>query len=240
MPGRARHAGKSDGLYANTPATGLFLDRTKPTYVGGILEMVNARLYRFWADLTEGLKTGEPQNEAKTGGDLFDALYQDPVELQRFLAAMTGLSLGAGQAIAAEIPVGRLQDLRRRRLRRRRRPGRDRRCPSAPHGHRLRSPAVKPHFDAFAARHGLADRLTFVGGDFFADPFPKADVVVMGHILHDWGLEKKKQLIAKAYDALPDGRRLPDLRAPDRRRAPHQHLRPPRKPQHADRDPRRL
>ena len=81
---------RSDGLYSNTPATGLFLDRTKPTYLGGILEMFNARLYGFWGDLTEGLKTGEPQNEAKTGGDLFDALYQDPVELQRFLAAMTG------------------------------------------------------------------------------------------------------------------------------------------------------
>ena len=29
--------------YANTPATDLFLDRRKPAYVGGLLEMANAR-----------------------------------------------------------------------------------------------------------------------------------------------------------------------------------------------------
>src|SRR5690242_20469596 len=58
---------REDGVYANTPATGLFLDRHKPTYVGGMLEMANARLYGFWGSLTEGLRTGELQNEGKTG-----------------------------------------------------------------------------------------------------------------------------------------------------------------------------
>ena len=55
--------------YANTPETSLFLDRGKPSYVGGILEMCNARLYHFWGSLTEALRTGTPQNEAKTGED---------------------------------------------------------------------------------------------------------------------------------------------------------------------------
>jgi len=50
---------------------------------------------------------------------------------------------------------------------------------------------------------GLADRVAAVGGDFFVDPLPKADVITMGMILHDWNLEKKKTLIRKAYDALP-------------------------------------
>src|SRR6185295_19426747 len=62
-------------LYANTPATDRFLDRRKPSYVGGLLEMVNARLYAFWGSLTEALRTGAPQNEAKQGRDLFDDLY---------------------------------------------------------------------------------------------------------------------------------------------------------------------
>lgn len=196
---------KANGLYANTAATALFLDRTKPTYVGGMLEMFNARLYGFWNNLTEGLRTGEPQNEAKTGGDLFDALYRDPVALQRFLAAMTGLSLGTGQAIAGKFAwadYGSFVDIG---------------CAEGgvpvaiatahPHlaGTGFDLPAVKPHFEAYAARHGLSHRLGFSGGDFFTDPFPKADVVVMGHILHDWGLEKKRALIAKAYDALPQG-----------------------------------
>src|SRR5689334_10384787 len=54
-----------DGKYANTRDANEFLDRRKPSYVGGILEMANARLFKFWGTLTEALKTGEPQNEAK-------------------------------------------------------------------------------------------------------------------------------------------------------------------------------
>ena len=46
--------------YSNTPETDLFLDRAKPSYLGGILEMANARLYHSWGSLTEGLKTGSP------------------------------------------------------------------------------------------------------------------------------------------------------------------------------------
>ena len=95
---------REQGRYANTPATDLYLDRTKPTYLGGMLEMMSARLFRFWADLTDGLKTGQPQNEAKKGGDLFDTLYSDPKRLEQFLSAMTGLSLGIAHAIASKFP----------------------------------------------------------------------------------------------------------------------------------------
>src|SRR3954462_4131944 len=69
---------RKDGRYSNTPATDLFLDRAKPSYVGGLLEMANARLFGFWNSLTEGLRTGEPQNEGKVGEDFFAALYADP------------------------------------------------------------------------------------------------------------------------------------------------------------------
>ena len=67
-----------DGVYRNTPATDLFLDKRKPSYVGGLLEMCNTRLYGYWGNLTEGLRTGKPQNEAKHGGHNFDRLYGDP------------------------------------------------------------------------------------------------------------------------------------------------------------------
>ena len=86
---------RDDGTYANTPATDLFLDRAKPSYVGGLLEMANARLYGFWGSLTEGLRTGEPQNEAKTGGDFFAALYADPARLAQFAKAMSSASMPA-------------------------------------------------------------------------------------------------------------------------------------------------
>ena len=93
---------------ANTPATDLFLDRAKPSYVGGMLEMANARLYRFWGSLTEGLRTGEPQNEAKTGGDLFEALYADPERLRAVRPRDDAASAsGAALAIAGQVPVAR-------------------------------------------------------------------------------------------------------------------------------------
>src|SRR5437764_4669091 len=95
---------RAGSQYANTPATDLYLDRGKPTYLGGMLEMANARLYPFWGSLTEGLRTGRPQNEAKQGRDLFDELYSDPRKLVEFLKAMTGLSLGSAAAIAEKFP----------------------------------------------------------------------------------------------------------------------------------------
>ncbi len=192
-------------LYSNTPAAALFLDRRKPTYVGGILEMANARLYPFWGSLTEGLRTGEPQNEAKQARDLFDEIYRSPALLANFLKAMTGLSLGAAHAIAEKLPwaahktfadIGTAEGGLAVELAR-----------AHPHlsGIGFDLPAVRPHFEAYAAQHGLSSRLTFRGGDFFADPMPSADVLIMGHILHDWGLEKKRTLIRKAYEALPRG-----------------------------------
>jgi hypothetical protein len=192
------------GEYANTPATGLYLDRAKPSYLGGMLEMANARLYRFWGSLTEGLRTGRPQNEAKTGGDFFAALYQDQARLRQFLHAMTGLSMGAAQAIAEKFPWDRYHtviDI-----------GAAEGCVPAQlalrHTHLTGGfdlPAAGPAFDDYVAACGLASRLRFYPGDFFADPLPPADVLVMGHILHDWSLQEKLTLIRKAHQALPDG-----------------------------------
>jgi hypothetical protein len=96
---------RTDGTYSNTPATDRFLDKRKPTYIGGILEMANHRLFRFWNGLTEALRTGVPQNEVKSGGEpFFVALYADPARLKEFLKAMTGLSHGANLAIARNLP----------------------------------------------------------------------------------------------------------------------------------------
>jgi len=196
---------RTGGHYANSPATDLFLDRAKPTYLGGMLEMSGARLYPFWGSLTEGLRTGRPQNEAKTGGDFFAALYQDQGRLRQFLHAMTGLSMGAAAAIAEKFPWDRYHtviDI-----------GAAEGCVPAqlalryPHltGGGFDLPAAGPAFDDYVAACGLAGRLQFYPGDFFADPLPSADVLVLGHILHDWSLEEKLTLLRKAYDALPDG-----------------------------------
>lgn len=196
---------RSGDQYANTAATDLFLDRGKPSYIGGILEMANARLYPFWGSLTEALRTGRPQNELKTGHDFFGSLYQDPVRLQQFLHAMTGLTMGAAEAIAEAFPWDRhhsVVDI-----------GTAEGCLPVQlalrHPH-LRAggfdlPPVRPVFDAYVESFGLADRVRFHAGDFFADDLPPADVLVMGRILHDWGLDEKLTLLRKAHDALPAG-----------------------------------
>src|SRR5215813_11570242 len=96
---------REDGQYRNSPDSDLFLVHGKPTYIGGLLDMANERLYPFWGSLTEGLRSGLPQNEVKTGGSgLFEALYQNPDRLRLFLGAMTGLSMGAARAIATKFP----------------------------------------------------------------------------------------------------------------------------------------
>jgi hypothetical protein len=192
--------------YANTPETDLFLDRKKPSYVGGVLEMANRRLYPFWGHLTEALRTGEPQNEYRSGGPgLFETLYSEPARLKEFLAAMTGISHGANRAIARQFPWGDYQtfvdvgtaqgDLAVQI------------ALANPHlsGVGFDLPEVAPVFEEYVGTVGVEDRLTFQPGDFFNDDLPQADVVLMGHILHDWDLPTKKMLVGRAFDALPGG-----------------------------------
>jgi hypothetical protein len=193
------------GLYSNTLESDTFLDRAKPSYMGGILEMAGARLYPFWGSLTEALKTGRPQNEARSGGNFFETLYADPVRLEGFLSAMTGLSLGAARAIAEKFPwsdyktfidVGSAQGGLPVQV-------------ALAHTHLTGGsfdiPACGPIFEKYVASFGLSERLRFHPGDFFKDRLPEADVLVMGHILHDWNMEEKRMLLKKAYDALPAG-----------------------------------
>ncbi len=195
-----------DGRYRNTEETAAFLDKGSPTYIGGILEMSNARLYRFWGDLTEALRTGEPQNEVKlTGKPMFDELYSDPARLEQFMGAMKGISAGNFHALAEKFDfskygtvcdvggaTGQLCMILARR-----------------HPHlsciSYDLPVVEPIAERTIEAAGLSDRVTTASGDFFADPLPHADVITMGLILHDWNLDRKMHLIRAAYDALHEG-----------------------------------
>ncbi len=195
-----------DSRYRNTAETGAFLDRNSPQFIGGFLEMANARLYPFWGDLTDALKTGKPQNETKHGGEgVFEELYREPARLEQFMDAMAGISAGNFMALADEFDFSKYNTL----------------CDIGGAAATLsmivaqKHPLLKivsadlPQATAIAKKKiavaGLSDQVSAVNIDFFKDPLPNADVITMGMILHDWNLEKKMMLIRKAYDALPDG-----------------------------------
>ena len=193
-------------LYANTPTAALYLDRDSPRYIGGILEMLNARLFKFWHDLPEALKTGKPQNETKHGQKgIFETLYEEQPKLEQFLGGMTGLSRINFEAFADKFDFSKWKTL----------------CDvggatgllctevAKKHAHLRFISFDLPPVEPIAKRHiaalGLSDRIATASGDFFKDPLPKADVITMGMILHDWNLEKKRHLIRAVYDALPEG-----------------------------------
>jgi hypothetical protein len=195
-----------EGLYANTAATGAFLDRGSPDYIGGILEMAAARLFRFWADLTTALKTGRPQNEIKLSGrSMFASLYADPARLEQFMDAMSGVSMANFETFAQKFdfsPYHMLVDIGGATA--------QLSCFVAGHHPHMRCasydlPVVQPIAERRISEAGLGDRVKAGSIDFFDDEFPASDIITMGMILHDWNLDAKKMLIAKAYRALPDG-----------------------------------
>ena len=201
-----RDGDDDDGTYSNAADSDLFLDRNKPTYVGGILEMANERLYPFWADLTEALQTGAPQNEIKrTGKGMFEELYAEPERLEQFMHAMSGTSAGNFHALAEQFDFSRystLSDVGGA-------TGQLSVIVAQRHSHMRCTtcdlPVVRPIAERTIAAAGIGDRVSVADLDFFTEPIPEADVVTMGMILHDWNLERKQHLIRAAYDALPEG-----------------------------------
>jgi len=200
--------------YFNTPLGALYLDETSPRYIGGILVMLNARLFKYWHDLPEALRTGKPQNEEKYGQKgIFETLYADQAKLEQFMGAMTGLSRINFEAFAEKFDCSKFKTL----------------CDvggatgllcievAKRHPHikciSFDLPQVQPVAQKCIAAAGLAGRISTATGDFFKDPLPRADVITMGMILHDWNLEKKVRLIRAAYEALPPGGALVAIEA---------------------------
>jgi hypothetical protein len=192
--------------YKNTASTARFLSKNQPEYMGGILEMCSQRLFRFWGDLGEALKTGQPQNELKHAGrSFFEVLYEDPARLEQFMNAMRGISAANFQALAEKFDFSKYRTL----------------CDVGgatgllstlvaarhPHMHcaSFDLPPVEPIAKRWIAKASLGDRVRAVSGNFLEQPLPRADVITMGMILHDWNLEKKQHLIRLAYEALPPG-----------------------------------
>ena len=209
-----RNGNGPEATYFNTAEGALFLDASSPRYIGGLLIMLNARLFKFWHGLPEALRTGQPQNEVTHGQKgMFEELYSDPSRLEQFMGAMTGASRINFEAFAEKFDFSQFQTL----------------CDiggatgllsievAKRHPHvnctSFDLPIVEPIAKKHIASANLEHRVRTAAGNFFRDPLPKADLITMGMILHDWNLEKKMHLIRSAYDALPAGGALVAIEA---------------------------
>lgn len=197
---------KESAAYSNSPDCEMYLDKCKLTYVGGILEMANNRLYPFWNHLEDALRTGRPQNEIRSNGtNMFDQLYADKNRTREFINAMGAGQTGNFVSFARQFDFSQYKIL----------------CDIGGAGAQLSAMVIRdnPHMQCISvdlppvipialeniSKMGLADKIEVVAGDFFNDPFPNADVITMGNILHDWGTKDKRMLIRKAWESLPEG-----------------------------------
>lgn len=199
-----------DGKYRNAPVAATYLDRNKPeSYVGGMLSVANKEWYQLWDHALLGLRTGKAMSDlsrSRSGSkNPYEKLYSDEERKRSFARAMQGGSLGASAALADQFPWKEYQTVV------------DIGCSSGallaqqlrthPHlkGIGFDMPPLAPVVAETAERDGLTDRMSFVGGDFFSDDLPEAEVIVIGHVLCNWGVETRQMLLRKAYESLPKG-----------------------------------
>jgi hypothetical protein len=192
------------GQYSNTPDGARYLNRRSSDYIGGLFEHLNGRMYGIWNYLGEALRSGLPQSGALGDGG-YDALYANKEALGIFLRAMTGGSLLPARALASKFAWHEYADFIDI--------GTALGCVPVeiarvfPHltGGGFDLPAVGDAFAAYVSERGLGAQLKFHPGDFLKNELPSADVLIMGRILHNWGIETKRLLLEKAYRTLPEG-----------------------------------
>jgi hypothetical protein len=194
---------RADGQYRNTAATGYFLDENKEAYLGGWMRRASTDLFGAWAGLTESLRTGKPADWGNA--EVFDHIYEEAAGRRSFLAAMDAWTTHIAHELAAGLDWSGYRDFVD--------VGGARGNLSAglvkalPHlsGRVFDRPEVLPLFDEHMQRHGTVGRVRFVTGDFFAEELPASDVLILGHILHDWSPEERCRLVAKCHQALRPG-----------------------------------
>ncbi|AGL16641.1 methyltransferase [Actinoplanes sp. N902-109] len=210
----------SAGTYRNDPAATRHLVSGRSGDVTGFLRRSTHMLWPAWTRFDEMLRTGKPTAEAD-----YTEMIKDPAKLRRFLGMMDALNgllapelaeafdwSGRGTVLdvggARGNLVGNLVKLR-------------------PHlrGMVFDLPQMADPFAEHMAALELTGKVTFHSGSFFDNPLPRADVVCIGHVLHDWAEDECRAVVAKAFEAVnpggallvydrmlrADGRRLPNL-----------------------------
>jgi SAM-dependent methyltransferase len=192
-------------VFTNSAAANEFLDRAKPTYGGAFLERAGQMMYPIWGSLAGLLRTGDAQLPDQQGQrETFADMMTDPARIERFLRMMDAVSGPLAPDIAAAldwtpfhsvVDVGGARGNLVAQI-----------VDAHPHlaGGVFDLPPLEPAFHAHMTALGRAG-LTYHGGDFFTDPMPAADVIVMGHVLHDWAPAERRALVASAYRSVNPG-----------------------------------
>ncbi|WP_329145234.1 acetylserotonin O-methyltransferase [Streptomyces sp. NBC_01456] len=192
---------RADGAYRAAPVAARFLDGEKAAYLGRFLQQADAR----WSRVGEGLLTGEPQNGARPGAGMFVRQHRSRQEWRAYYGGMDALNGPSGRALGDAFDwqtVKRVTDVGGAR-------GNVLAELVRAHPHLEATvfdlPAVEPVFTEHMAELGLTGRVAFRPGDFFHDPLPESEVVVFGHVLHDWDVEQRRHLARRAYEAVAPG-----------------------------------
>ncbi|MEV6342327.1 methyltransferase [Actinoplanes sp. NPDC051851] len=195
----------ADGQYANATVATEYLVEGGGTYLGGAVRTASRRHYQTWGRLTEALQDGLPKAPGRGGPNAFRDLYANLDDARNFLKHMDSINGFVGPALADSVDwskyssftdVGGARGNIAAQIVRR-----------APHlrGAVFELPEIEPLFHEYMDQLGTADRIDFHGGDFFTDPLPGTDVLIFGHVLHDWSAEERQILLNRAYEALPSG-----------------------------------
>ncbi|MER6331214.1 methyltransferase [Streptomyces sp. NPDC001034] len=188
------------GGYRLAPAADTYLVRGRPAHLGGFLAFLDGVLHPAWRGLTQSVRTGQ----AVRTGDPYDGLYDSAADRDGFLDAMDVLNSPLAAQLAeydwhryrSFVDVGGARGNLAAQIAKAH-PNLDAQV--------FDLPGLSPAFDRHMAALGLTGAVSFTAGDFFADPLPAADVVIFGHVLHNWPEERRDVLLAKAYEAVSAG-----------------------------------
>ncbi len=196
---------QANGAFANSPIADRYLVRGRPEYLGGYLDFCERELNPAWDGLAETLRTGKPRNPAAINGNPYDTLYQDADATDGFLDSMDLLNTPIGLAMSrfdwepytSFVDVGGARGNFAHQV-----------VSVNPHltGAVFDLPPLESAFRRHMSRlGGAASSITFHGGDFFKDKLPEADVLVFGHVLHNWSAADRVRLLKNAFDSVRPG-----------------------------------
>lgn len=198
---------KTAGVYSNLPVASTYLTTSSPRRLTGYISYSNTVMWKLWAHLEDAVREGSHRWPQAFGwdGPIFSHFFKTEGAKREFLMGMHGYGTISSPHVVAAFdltPYRHLLDLG----------GATGHlacaaCAKYPH---LRAtvfdlPDAIPLAQEIIGQTAVADRVDTLGGDFFHDPIPQADLIAVGRILHDWSVDKVEQLLGRIFDALPPG-----------------------------------